>query len=305
MKKFLVIMLFASIFLSACAGETSSASDFENRGYASTEKLVSAKWLNENLDKKDIKIIDVRKPEKYDAGHIPGAIRITPNDVFQWVDDNGIKGMLPSSAHIATTLASIGIEPDDTIVFYDDISNLWASRGLWALEVYGHEDTRLLDGSWVYWEANGLPISTSNEEITKSDYKFTKNPNLNLIANWEEILESVEDPSKIVCDTRSPDEYSGKDVRADRGGHIPSSENVDWCNAVSETGEFLDAEKLKSIYDSKGIKTDKAVYTLCQTAVRATHTWFVLQELLGYDNVKVYDGSWIEWGNSDLPIETK
>ena len=118
-------------------------------------------------------------------------------------------------------------------------------------------------------------------------------------------MESVEDPSKIVCDTRSPDEYSGKDVRADRGGHIPSSENVDWGNAVSETGEFLDAEKLKSIYDSKGIKTDKAVYTLCQTAVRATHTWFVLQELLGYDNVKVYDGSWIEWGNSDLPIETK
>ena len=112
-------------------------------------------------------------------------------------------------------------------------------------------------------------------------------------------------PSKIVCDTRSPDEYAGKDVRADRGGHIPGAENVNWVNAVDESGQFLDADKLSSIYESKGIKTEKAVYTLCQTAVRATHTWFVLQELLGYDNVKVYDGSWIEWGNSELPIESK
>ena len=120
-----------------------------------------------------------------------------------------------------------------------------------------------------------------------------------------EILDSVEDPSKIVCDTRSPDEYAGKDVRADRGGHIPGSENINWVNAVDESGKFLSAKDLEAIYESKGIKTDKAVYTLCQTAVRATHTWFVLQELLGYDNVKVYDGSWIEWGNSDLPIETK
>ena len=230
---------------------------------------------------------------------------MTPNEVFQWEDSNGVKGMLPSSDHIAIALSSVGINEDDTVIFYDGNSNLWASRGLWALEVYGHEDSRLLDGSWNYWSENSFPTTSESESVEKSDYKFSGNINSSLIAGFEEILEAVGDPSKIVCDTRSPDEYIGKDVRANRGGHIPGSENVNWVNAVDESGRFLSAQNLQNIYESKGIKTDKAVYTLYQTAVRATHTWFVLQELLGYDNVKVYDGSWIEWGNSDLPIEIK
>ncbi|MBN41200.1 MAG: sulfurtransferase [SAR202 cluster bacterium] len=293
------------ILLAVCIGcTTSNAVDnsFESRGYANTDKLVSAEWLNKNLGQ--VKIIDVRKEEDFIAGHIPGAVRITPNEVFQWEDTNGVKGMLPSADHIATALSAVGIDNDDTVIFYDGKSNLWASRGLWALEVYGHEDARLLDGSWVYWSENGYPTSVEINSITETNYEFSGTPDNDLVASWDEILESVDDPSKIVCDTRSPDEYVGKDVRADRGGHIPGSENVNWVNAVDDSGQFLSAEKLTSIYESKGIRTDKAVYTLCQTAVRATHTWFVLQELLGYDNVQVYDGSWIEWGNSDLPIET-
>ena len=259
--------------------------------------------MEENIN--NVKIIDVRKKEDYDFGHIPGAVRLTPNEVFQWEDSNGVKGMLPSSDHIAIALSSVGINEDDTVIFYDGNSNLWASRGLWALEVYGHKDSRLLDGSWNYWSENSFPTTSESVSVEKSDYKFSGNINSSLIAGFEEILEAVGDPSKIVCDTRSPDEYIGKDVRANRGGHIPGSENVNWVNAVDESGRFLSAQNLQNIYESKGIKTDKAVYTLCQTAVRATHTWFVLQELLGYDNVKVYDGSWIEWGNSDLPIEIK
>lgn len=302
MKKIIIIIsVMISVFV-ACSSQSTDNS-FEARGYSSTDKLVSAEWLEENIN--DVKIIDVRKQEDYDQGHIPGALRLTPNEVFQWEDENGVKGMLPSGDHIAEALSDIGINEEDTIIFYDGNSNLWASRGLWALEVYGHEDSRLLDGSWNYWLENNYPTSTDSGSIEKSDYKFSGNANTQLIADFEEILDSVDDPSKIVCDTRSPDEYTGKDVRADRGGHIPGSENVNWVNAVDETGKFLSAKDLEAIYDSKGIKTDKAVYTLCQTAVRATHTWFVLQELLGYDNVKVYDGSWIEWGNSDLPIETK
>ena len=302
MKKIILITSVIAIILLACSSELSETS-FDDRGYSSTEKLVSAEWLEENIN--NVKIIDVRKKEDYDLGHIPGAVRLTPNEVFQWEDSNGVKGMLPSSDHIAIALSSVGINEDDTVIFYDGNSNLWASRGLWALEVYGHEDSRLLDGSWNYWSENSFPTTSESESVEKSDYKFSGNVNSSLIAGFEEILESVDDPSKIVCDTRSPDEYIGKDVRADRGGHIPGSENVNWVNAVDESGRFLSAQNLQTIYESKGIKTDKAVYTLCQTAVRATHTWFVLQELLGYDNVKVYDGSWIEWGNSDLPIEIK
>ena len=301
MKKIILITSAIAIIL-ACSSESSETS-FDDRGYSSTEKLVSAEWLEENIN--NVKIIDVRKKEDYDLGHIPGAVRLTPNEVFQWEDSNGVKGMLPSSDHIAIALSSVGINEDDTVIFYDGNSNLWASRGLWALEVYGHDDSRLLDGSWNYWSENSFPTTSESESVEKSDYKFSGNVNSSLIAGFEEILEAVDDPSKIVCDTRSPDEYIGKDVRADRGGHIPGSENVNWVNAVDESGRFLSAQNLQTIYESKGIKTDKAVYTLCQTAVRATHTWFVLQELLGYDNVKVYDGSWIEWGNSDLPIEIK
>jgi len=302
MKKLLIIGTFIiGVFFGCSSGDSDSS--FDQRGYSNTDKLVSAEWLNENLE--NVKIIDVRKAEEYDSGHIPGAVRLTPNEVFQWEAEDGVKGMLPSGDHIAEALSSVGIKENDTVIFYDGNSNLWASRGLWALEVYGHNDSRLLDGAWVYWSENDYPISTEKPSISESNYKFTSSPNTNLIANWEEILDSVDDPSKIVCDTRSPDEYAGKDVRADRGGHIPGSENVNWVNAVDASGQFLEADKLSGIYENKGIKTDKAVYTLCQTAVRATHTWFVLQELLGYDNVKVYDGSWIEWGNSDLPIENK
>jgi len=302
MKKIILTIIAIGSVLMACSSDTSDSS-FDARGYSSTDKLVSAKWLEDNIQ--NVKIIDVRKVEDYDLGHIPGALRLTPNDVFQWESDKGVKGMLPTGDHISKALSEIGINNNDTIIFYDGNSNLWASRGLWALEVYGHNDTRLLDGSWKHWSENGFPISTEKASIKKSDYFFSGEPKSNLIASWEEILESVDDPSKIVCDTRSPDEYVGKDVRADRGGHIPGSENINWVNAVDESGQFLDAKTLKGIYENKGIKTDKVVYTLCQTAVRATHTWFVLQELLGYDNVKVYDGSWIEWGNSELPIETK
>jgi thiosulfate/3-mercaptopyruvate sulfurtransferase len=260
----------------------------------------------ENLDNEDVVVVDLRKEEDYAAGHIPGAIQLDPKAVFQQEDENGVAGMLPAAAHIATTLSELGIEPSDTVVFYDSNSNLWASRALWAMDVYGHSDSKLIDGSWNYWSANELNTSTDVPEITASNYAFTAAPDLSIIAGWEEVLESVDDPSKIVCDTRSPEEFSGKDVRAAAGGHIPESGNVNWNRSVNEQGEFLPAAELRVIYEGEGIQGDKVVFTLCQTAVRATHSWFVLQELLGYETVKVYDGSWTEWGNrTDVPITTR
>ena len=230
---------------------------------------------------------------------------MTPGEVFQQ-EINGVKGMLPPASHIEKNLSIVGATPESTIVLYDGNSNLWSSRGLWALDVYGHENTKLLDGVWGKWESEGKEISTSVPEEKSSNYKFKSSPNNSIIAGIDEIIESIEDPSKIVCDTRSPEEYSGKDVRAERGGHIPNSKNVNWVMGVNDSGEFKSADELKDLYDGAGITDGETIYTLCQTAVRATHTWFILTDLLGEANVKVYDGSWTEWGNdSSLPIETR
>jgi thiosulfate/3-mercaptopyruvate sulfurtransferase len=298
-------LVVAATVISACSSTEEIVVDTPAEAEASG-KLVSSDWMLENLDNEDVVVVDLRKEEDYAAGHIPGAIQLDPKAVFQQEDENGVAGMLPAAAHIATTLSELGIEPSDTVVFYDSNSNLWASRALWAMDVYGHSDSKLLDGSWNYWSANELNTSTDVPEITASNYAFTAAPDLSIIAGWEEVLESVDDPSKIVCDTRSPEEFSGKDVRAAAGGHIPESGNVNWNRSVNEQGEFLPAAELRVIYEGEGIQGDKVVFTLCQTAVRATHSWFVLQELLGYETVKVYDGSWTEWGNrTDVPITTR
>ena len=306
LKKYFTATIIISLFVFGCSSEDNSLNnEIDSRGYSDSSRLVSTEWLQNNLDNEDVIIIDVRKKDQYDSGHIPGAFHMTPGEVFQQEID-GVKGMLPSASHIEMNLSLAGATPNSTIVFYDGNSNLWSSRGLWALEVYGHNNTKLLDGVWGKWESEGREISTSSPDEKSSNYKFSSPINSSLIAGLDEIIESIDDPSKIVCDTRSPEEYSGKDVRAERGGHIPNSKNVNWVMGVNDAGEFKSADELKKLYGDAGITDGETIYTLCQTAVRATHTWFILTDLLGEKNVKVYDGSWAEWGNdSSLPIETR
>ena len=306
LKKYLVAIMMISAFIFSCSSDENSLdNEIGERGYDNYSRLVSTEWLENELNNENVIIIDVRKKEQYDAGHIPGAYHMAPGEVFQQ-EINGVKGMLPPASHIEKNLSIVGATSESTIVLYDGNSNLWSSRGLWALDVYGHENTKLLDGVWGKWESEGKEISTSVSEEKSSNYKFKSSPNNSIIAGIDEIIESIEDPSKIVCDTRSPEEYSGKDVRAERGGHIPNSKNVNWVMGVNDSGEFKSADELKDLYDGAGITDGETIYTLCQTAVRATHTWFILTDLLGEANVKVYDGSWTEWGNdSSLPIETR
>ena len=306
LKKYLITIMTISIFVFGCSSEDNSFNnEIDDRGYIDSSRLVSTEWLQNELNNDEVIVIDVRKKDQYDSGHIPGAFHMTPGEVFQQEID-GVKGMLPSASHIEMNLSLAGATPNSTIVFYDGNSNLWSSRGLWALEVYGHKNTKLLDGVWGKWESEGREISTSPPDPKSSNYKFNSSIDNSLIAGLDEIIESIDDPSKIVCDTRSPEEYSGKDVRAERGGHIPNSKNVNWVMGVNDSGEFKSANELKKLYDDAGITDGETIYTLCQTAVRATHTWFILSYLLGEKNVKVYDGSWTEWGNdSSLPIETR
>ena len=306
LKKYLITIMMISIFVLSCSSEDNSLNnEIDDRGYIDSSRLVSTEWLQNELNNDEVIVIDVRKKDQYDSGHIPGAFHMTPGEVFQQEID-GVKGMLPSASHIEMNLSLAGATPNSTIVFYDGNSNLWSSRGLWALEVYGHKNTKLLDGVWGKWESEGREISTSPPDPKSSNYKFNSSIDNSLIAGLDEIIESIDDPSKIVCDTRSPEEYSGKDVRAERGGHIPESKNVNWVMGVNDSGEFRSAFELKKLYDDAGITDGETIYTLCQTAVRATHTWFILSYLLGEKNVKVYDGSWTEWGNdSSLPIETR
>ena len=173
------------------------------------------------------------------------------------------------------------------------------------MEVYGHEDARMMDGSWGVWSAEGKTVSTESPSISSTSYKFTKAKNESLIIDMAAVQASIDDNSSVVLDTRSADEYAGIDVRANRGGHIPSSINVEWVQNVDGEGKFLPASDLKSLYASANINSDLDIYTLCQTAVRATHSWFVLTDLLGYEDVSVYDGSWTEWGNDEnTPIDS-
>ncbi|MBO83662.1 MAG: hypothetical protein CL506_04765 [Actinobacteria bacterium] len=303
-EKIIGLILIPLTLVLGCAGGDAGLENIQQRGYSDSSRLVSTEWLSSHLNDKNLVVVDLRKKEDYDAGHIPGALHLTPGEVFQQTI-NGVKGLLPTRTHIEKHLGSIGLTPESTIVLYDGKANLWSSRGLWAMDVYGHKNTKLLDGVWTKWSAENRATSTETPTVKAYDYRFSGIVNDSLVANWEEVLNSIEDPSKIVCDTRSPEEYAGKDVRADRGGHIPDAKNVNWILGAEESGEFKSAAELKTLYKNAGVTDGKTIFTLCQTAVRATHTWFILSDLLGHDDVKVYDGSWIEWGNNpDLPIKT-
>ncbi len=301
-----LMVLAGSALVAACGGddEVEQAAGLDERGYHNTNRLVTTQWIEDNLDNENVILFDLRNEEQYGAGHIPGAIRMHAGTVFQKEID-GVAGLIPPADEVAASLASFGATPDHTLVFYDARGSIWASRAIWVLAVYGHADARLLDGDFPLWESQGRDVSTDVPSVTAAEYAFSASPNEEIIAGWEEIVAQIDDAESLVCDARSPEEYAGRDVRADRGGHIPESVNVDWGRALNEDGTFLPADQLRQLYEGEGVVAGKTIYTLCQTAVRATHTWFVLTDLLGYENVKVYDGSWTEWGNrTDTPIES-
>lgn len=275
-------------------------------GYAFPDKLVTTTWVTENTKKANVLVLDLRKKEDYDAGHIPEASWINTADLAT-TDKNGVKGQIAPADKVAAVLSAVGAKPDTTIVLYDASNNLSSSRTLWVFEVYGHKDVRMMDGTLTLWRSESKPVTKDVPQRTTTQYAFTAAPNESIIANFDEILKAVGDPSKVICDARTPEEYAGRDVRSKNGGHVPSAVNVDYTLANGKDAKYLPAENLRKLYGDAGVKASdsQTVYTYCQTGVRAAHSWFVLKYLVGYKNVENYDGSWEEWGNKDgAKIET-
>ena len=268
--------------------------------YANSHLLVETDWLGDHLNDAGIRIIDARSEKAFQEEHIPNALLFDRATVYDTV--GGIRGMLPSVDKVKDAFEGIGISNGSRVVIYDDIGGLWASRIFWALEYLGHKDVSLLNGGWKKWKSEGRQVTAEVASVSRG--RFTVEVHPERLVSKEEILNNLDSSQLTVLDARSIKEYTGEDKRADRGGHVPDAINVDWVLSVTsdDLRTFLPADELLEMFEQEGLTQDKEIATHCQTGVRAAHSYFTLR-LLGYEKVKIYDGSWIEWGNDpDTPI---
>ena len=280
----------------------------ENKGYVHPEVLVDADWVEAHLNDPQVRLIEVDVDTKaYDQGHIPGAVG------FNWqkeLQDQIVRSPV-SKEQLERLLSSAGVDNDTTIVLYGDNNNWFAAWALWILKYYGHNDVRLLDGGRVKWLADKREITTEVPSYDATTYHAGE-PVTDIRALRDQIFPKLGEAGVALVDVRSPGEYSGELLApanlpqegAQRGGHIPGAANVPWASAVREDGTFKSADELSAIYGGKGVTSDKEVIAYCRIGERSSHTWFVLHYLLGYPNVRNYDGSWTEWGSLiGAPIE--
>jgi len=273
----------------------------ENKGYTHTEVLVDADWVQAHLNDPKVRLIEVDVDSSaYDQGHIPGAVG------FNWqkeLQEQVVRAPL-SQQHLEELLGRAGVSNDTTIILYGDNNNWFAAWALWILKYYGHSDVRLLDGGRVKWLADKREITTEVPSYPRATY-HAQDPNAQIRALRDQVLRELGSANVALVDVRSPAEYSGELLApahlpqegAQRGGHIPGAANIPWSQAVREDGTFKSADELRSLYGGKGVTPDKEVIAYCRIGERSSHTWFVLNYLLGYPNVRNYDGSWTEWGS--------
>ena len=279
----------------------------ENKGYAHPEVLVDTEWVAAHKDDSRVKLVEVDvDTTAYDEGHIPGAV------AWNWtsqLSDNVRRDIL-SREDLSQLAGQSGISQGDTIVLYGDNNNWFAAFAFWILKMYGHGDVRLMDGGRKKWVAEKRELTTTEEQPAPAQYSAGEFDSA-IRSNVREVLEIIESGAYQLVDVRSPAEFSGEVIAppgmtetAQRGGHVPGAASVPWALTVEEDGTFKDAEKLKSLYGDKGIDTDKPVIAYCRIGERSSHTWFVLQYLLGVEGCKNYDGSWTEYGSMvGVPIE--
>ena len=273
------------------------------KGYANPQLVISPRELSNAIARPQGQrplVLDLRPPDAYAAGHIPGAIHIdlwgvslidtdpAPLNAFMWM--------------IEHVLAVHGVTAGTPVIVYDDQSGIRAARAFWFLEYFGHPSVRILDGGFGAWQRAGLPVTRDADPAPKSDWTGTREAST--IATWRDVKDALGRPDAVILDTRTDGEYCGTTVRAKRGGAIPGAKHIEWTRNLTPEGEFKAADELRAMYERAGITPDREVITYCQGGYRAAHSYLALR-LLGYPRVRSYVGSWKEWGDrEDLPIET-
>jgi thiosulfate/3-mercaptopyruvate sulfurtransferase len=276
-------------------------------GYAKPV-LVTTDWLAEHLNDDGVVVAEVdENPDLYDEGHITGAVKL------HWRDDlqDPVERDLVDKPTFERLLSERGIANDTTLVLYGDKNNWFAAYAYWYLKIYGHGDVRILDGGRQKWADEAREFTTETPKPRQADYKANERDE-SIRTYRESVRAQIGEQSKALVDVRSPQEYSGDLIAppgyeqegAQRAGHIPTAASIPWATAVRDDGTFKSADELRELYEGKGVTPEKEVTAYCRIGERSAHTWFVLRELLGYERVKNYDGSWTEWGNLvDVPIE--
>ncbi len=269
--------------------------------YAHPESLVSTQWVAEHGGDPGVRLVEVDvDTSAYEQGHIAGAVTWNWQSQLQ----HNVVRDIASRDEMEALLSRSGIAPDTAIILYGDNNNWFAAWAFWQLRYYGHQDVRLMNGGRVLWLAENRPLVTEVPQYPATQYRIAAE-NTELRARRDYVLEAVDSGSHALVDVRSPDEFSGAlnappnmpQEGSQRNGHIPGAANIPWGQAVREDGAFKSADELAELYGSRGIDGSRETIAYCRIGERSSHTWFVLSQLLGYENVRNYDGSWTEWGS--------
>jgi thiosulfate/3-mercaptopyruvate sulfurtransferase len=288
--------------------EATRAGTTTESGYVHPEVLVDTEWVAQHLNDTNVRIVEADEdPLLYEVGHIQNAVKLDWHTDVQhpvrrdFVDREGFEALM----------RRLGIGNDTTVVFYGDKSNWYATYSLWLFKYYGHKDARIMNGGRTKWEQEGRPYTKDVPQPAEAEY-HAQNPDSSIRAFRHQVEQGLGQQNRALVDVRSNDEYTGKLIHmvnypqegASRGGHIPGAQNIPWGTAANPDGTFKSAEELRQIYGGKGVTPEKEVVSYCRIGERSAHTWFVLTQLLGYPDVRNYDGSWTEWGNLvNAPIE--
>jgi thiosulfate/3-mercaptopyruvate sulfurtransferase len=288
-------------------------------GYAKPDALVSTGWVAAHLNDPKVRVLESNEDVLlYETGHVPGALKL---DWHADLNDPLTRDFIGPDG-FAKLASRLGVAPDTTVVFYGDRNNWWAAYAYWLFKLYGHNDARIMDGGRAKWLAENRETAKDAPQVAAANYPTPSKADEKIRAFQDDVLGFIGarrgertahlPANRALVDVRSPGEYDGQVTHMPdypqegvlRGGHIPGAQSIPWAQAANPDQTFKSPDELRALYAAKGVTPDKEVVVYCRIGERSSHTWFVLHELLGYEHVRNYDGSWTEWGNSvRVPIE--